>query len=182
MKTRKAAANVFVTEEEIVQVDRSIVDILRKAAPDAPLKRVRFNAHGGASEGVQEMILAVARDSYIPPHKHPGKSESFHIVEGEVDVVLFEDNGQIREVLHLGNLLSGKPFYYRASRAYFHAVVIQSDVAIFHETTNGPFIKEEAIFAPWAPRAEGPDAEKYLARLREILNDPAYRGASRETT
>jgi cupin fold WbuC family metalloprotein len=182
MKSRKVSANVFVTDDEIVQVDRSVVDMLREAAPGAPLKRVRFNAHGGAGEVVQEMILAVSRDSYIPPHKHPGKSESFHIVEGEVDVVLFDDGGQIREVVHLGNLLSGKPFYYRTSQAYFHAVVIQSDFAIFHETTNGPFIKEETILAPWAPRAEGPVAEKYLAGLREALKDPPYRGTSRETT
>jgi cupin fold WbuC family metalloprotein len=182
MNIRKATANVFDTEQEIIQLDQSIVEALRKAAPNAPLKRVRFNAHKGSSDVVQEMILAVARDSYIPPHKHPGKSESFHIIEGEVDVVLFDDNGQIQEVLHLGAFHSGKPFYYRTSQTYFHAVVIQSDVAIFHETTNGPFLKEETIFAPWAPSTEGPEAEKYLTSLRKLLGSAAYSGASRDTT
>jgi cupin fold WbuC family metalloprotein len=173
MKIRKAAPGVFVPEEEIVQVDQSIVEMLREAASGAPVKRVRLNAHAGDAEIVQEMILAVARDSYIPPHKHPGKSESFHIVSGELDVVLFDDNGQIQKILHLGDYRSGKPFYYRTSRACFHAVVIQSDVAIFHETTNGPFLKGEAVFAPWAPSAEGPAAEKYLADLRIILKGAA---------
>jgi cupin fold WbuC family metalloprotein len=182
MKTRRATPNVFVAEEEIVQVDQSILDMLREAAPQAPLKRVRLNAHRGDDAIVQEMILAVARDSYIAPHKHPGKSESFHIVEGKLDVVLFDDDGQIREVLHLGDLFSGKPFYYRVSQARFHAVVIQSEVAILHETTNGPFIKEETVYAPWAPRAEGPEAEKYLSGLRQILESPPYSGLSRETT
>lgn len=124
MKTRRLTADVFVTEEEIIRVDRSILDMLREAASHTPLKRVRFNAHKGDGAVVQEMILAVAKDSYIAPHKHPGKSESFHIIEGELDVVLFEDNGQMREVVHLGNIGSGKPFYYRVAQAWFHAVVI----------------------------------------------------------
>ena len=182
MKIRKAGANVFVSDSKIVEVDPSIVETLRRAVTDAPLKRVRLNAHAGPGEIVQEMILAVARDSYIAPHKHPGKSESFHIVAGEVDVVLFDDDGHIQEILRLGDFSSGKAFYYRTSQPYFHAVVVRSDVAIFHETTNGPFIKEETLFAPWAPSAEGPEADTYLARLREILDDPSYKGASRETT
>jgi cupin fold WbuC family metalloprotein len=182
MKIRKAAANVFVSESNIVEVDQSIVETLRRAVADAPLKRVRLNAHAGPGEIVQEMILAVARESYIPPHKHPGKSESFHIVAGELDVVLFDDDGRIQEILRLGDFASGKPFYYRTAQPYFHAVVVRSDLAIFHETTNGPFLKEETLFAAWAPKEEGPEADVYLAGLREILEDATYKGASRETT
>lgn len=173
MKIRKAAANVFVSESKIVEVDQSMVETLRQAVSNAPLKRVRLNAHAGPGETVQEMILAVARNSYIPPHKHPGKSESFHIIAGELDVVLFDDNGGIHQILRLGDFSSGKPFYYRTSEPYFHAVVVRSDFAIFHEVTNGPFIKEETVFAPWAPKTEGPDAETYLGKLREILDKPS---------
>lgn len=169
MNLKKSSADVYSTDDEIIQLDASVIELLRRDAPGSMRKRVRFNAHAGPGEAVHEMIIALARDTYIPPHKHFGKSESFHIIEGNVDIVIFDDDGGIRQIVRLGDARSGKTFFYRTSEPYFHAVVAQSDVVIFHETTNGPFVKEASVTATWAPAVEGPEAVSYLSALRKTI-------------
>ena len=39
--------------------------------------------------------------------------------------------------------------------------MIRSDFFVFHETTQGPFRREETVFAPWAPE------ETELAAVKE---------------
>ncbi len=90
--------------------------------------------------------------SYIRPHKHPGKSEAFHIVEGEVDIVVFKDDGEIDQVVPLGRPGGGRSFYYRMSKPFFHTLIIRSDLLIVHEITNGPF------------RPQGTDIRRFRAR------------------
>lgn len=36
------------------------------------------------------MLIVMAKGSYIRPHKHKNKSESFHIIEGLLDVIVFD--------------------------------------------------------------------------------------------
>jgi hypothetical protein len=38
------------------------------------------------------------------------------------------------------------------STPVFHTLIIQSEVLVFHETTNGPFDSTGTLFAPWAPK------------------------------
>ena len=33
----------------------------------------------------------------------------------------------------------------------FHTLIIRSDILVFHETTEGPFDRNETVFARWAP-------------------------------
>ena len=97
------------------------------------------------------MIIAIDASSYIRPHKHPGKSEAFHIIEGEVDIIVFKDNGEIDCVVPLGAPGSGRSFYYRMSKPFFHTLIIRSNVLIVHEITNGPFRPEATVYADFAP-------------------------------
>jgi len=46
----------------------------------------------------------------MPPHRHYNKSESFHVVEGEVDIVLFDDISGALKVIRMGACGSGKSF------------------------------------------------------------------------
>ena len=169
MKVRKTDPAVFVTDEKIVRVTKELIDTLRREAPGSPRKRVRFRAHVRDDDTVQEMIIALARDTYIVPHKHLDKCESFHVIEGEVDVVFFDDRGEIQDVVSMGDAKAGKAIFYRQNEPRFHAVVPQTDVVIFHETANGPFRKGDSVTAPWAPAKEGPEADRFMADLRKRL-------------
>lgn len=123
--------------------------LLREVVVTSARGRVRINLHPDNNDLLHEMFIAIRADSYIRPHRHAGKSESFHLVEGEADVVVFDESGDITQVVALrGN---GGARYYRLSAPFFHTLVIHSPLLIVHETTNGPFDPNATEFAAFAP-------------------------------
>ena len=62
-------------------------------------ERVRLCTHQSVEDAVHEMLIVHIKGTYIRPHKHPNKSESFHIIEGNLDVVVFDDAGDLLEVI-----------------------------------------------------------------------------------
>ena len=57
----------------------------------------------------------------------------------------------------MGELRSGKTFYYRLSEPIFHTLIIRSEILVFHEITQGPFLREQTEFAEWAPEVYDPE-------------------------
>ncbi|MBX9690014.1 MAG: WbuC family cupin fold metalloprotein [Candidatus Obscuribacterales bacterium] len=165
MPTRERSFEVLFSDDSIVELSRLDLALLDTRLPASITGRVRFCAHGDASESLHEMFVLIARDNYVRPHKHPGKVESFHIVRGQVDVVIFDDTGKIETVLQLGDYQSGLAFFYRLSKPLFHTVLVRSESVLIHETTNGPFSKSDSIYAPWAPEESNELAKLFLEDL-----------------
>lgn len=148
---------------QVVEVGVRELEDLKAAAAAAPLKRSRICLHNGANSSVQEMIIAFHRESYIRPHRHLDKQESFHVFEGELSVGLFDDAGRLDRWIHLGG--QGKPFY-RLNGPRWHTVVIRSEFAVIQEVSNGPFVAGEDHFATWSVAAEDAGAAAVLEEWR----------------
>ena len=139
---------------------------LRDAAPSgSPLR------HKDSEETLHEMLIVLGRDTYVRPHRHGNKSESFHVVEGALTVVIFADDGAVNDVIRLGEYRSGRKFFYRLAEPAFHTILVESASAVIHETTNGPFDREATEYAVWAP-AEGDEqaVKEYLDELTTLLD------------
>jgi cupin fold WbuC family metalloprotein len=157
---------VFLAEGPIAELGARDIAALKAGVEASPRGRARINAHADSEDALHEMIIAIGRASYIRPHKHPGKSEAFHIVEGEVDIVVFNDDGAIARVVALGAPGSDRNFYYRMSRPFFHTLVVRSRILVVHEITNGPFRPEATVFADFAPaESDMAPAASYQADL-----------------
>jgi cupin fold WbuC family metalloprotein len=167
MKLRRENEEVFYTEDTVVCVGRKEIDFLKAQALANPRSRVRLCTHLTPDNPLHEMLILHGRDTYVRPHKHLNKSESFHIIEGTGVIVLFDEKGLPTQTIPMGDLASGHFFYYRLAKAAYHTVVITSDILIFHESTNGPFHREETLFAPWAPDlSDTKAATEYLSHLK----------------
>ena len=89
-------------------------------------------------------------------------------MEGRADLIIFDDDGKIANVLGMGDYASGRIFYYRLCAPYFHTVIVRADLLTFHETTNGPFQRSDTMFAPWSPdESDLADCQAYLKGLVE---------------
>jgi cupin fold WbuC family metalloprotein len=158
---------VFLTDGSIAAVGLAEIKILKSAVQHSPKRRARINAHPGSDDALHEMIIAMDASSYVRPHKHPGKSEALHVIEGEVDIVVFRDDGEIDRILELGPVSSGRSFYYRMAGAFFHTLIIRSNLVVVHEITNGPFRPLATVFADFAPDAG--DVEKAAAYRADLI-------------
>jgi cupin fold WbuC family metalloprotein len=174
VRAKAESPEVRYATDPIVLVDAADVARLKAAAEDNARRRIRLCAHHSVDDRLHEMFIVHTSDTYVRPHQHLDKSESFHVIEGDVDVVLFDDRGRVTEVIAMGPFASGRPFFYRIASPLFHTLLIRSDVLVFHETTSGPFRRADTVFAPWAP--EDGDA----AAVTRFRNDLDARLAARE--
>lgn len=162
---RAESAEVRYATDAVVLVGADDVETLKAEAARNPRRRVRLCAHGGVEDTLHEMLIVHTHDTYVRPHRHLGKSESFHVIEGTVDIVLFDDAGTVADVIAMGDFASGLPFYYRIATPLFHTLLIRSAILVFHEVTAGPFRRADTEYAPWAP------ADSDAAAVRQFLQE-----------
>jgi cupin fold WbuC family metalloprotein len=171
MKLHRINDEVFAASGPIVQLGPEAIDFLKGQARSSPRKRARICAHSNNDDAIHEMVIAISSSSYIRPHRHVGKSESFHVIDGSVDVVMFDDDGAITDVVKLGDLNSGRSFYYRISESRFHMPLARTEMLVVHEVTNGPFDRNRTILASFAPSEdEIGRAERYIDEVEAAVS------------
>ncbi len=145
------AKETIQNSKDVIFLNRDDVNEIKIQAAANERKRIRINMHHFMDSNIHEMIIVHYKDNYVRPHMHPNKTESFHIIEGELTVVLFDDNGNITNKIEMGSYSSGKSFCYRSIEKQWHTVIPRTDIVVFHETTDGPFSLDGTIQASWAP-------------------------------
>lgn len=163
LRTRAESAEVLIADGPIVPISTDDVAELKRAALANPRQRIRVCTHPDTADPLHEMVIVHTRDAYVRPHKHVGKSESMHVLEGEADAVFFDDDGDVTDVVPLAPYGGRGRFYFRVGAPLFHTLLIRSDCFVFHEVTNGPFRREDTVFASWAPEEDDEDARVRFA-------------------
>jgi cupin fold WbuC family metalloprotein len=162
---------VSLGDAEVVVITEKQIRDLQELALQAPLKRARYCLHHSVEDSVHEMIIALARDVYIRPHRHHYKCESFHVLEGSLEVVFFDDAGAVTGRIRLAaNGVWGTRIY-RMNKPLWHCVLVHSEIAVIHETTQGPFVQNDCDYAAWAPDGSDPEAERaFVEKLLKQAN------------
>jgi cupin fold WbuC family metalloprotein len=172
---RAQNAEVYYSDAAIVTAGDDVIAELKRLAAQNPRLRSRLCTHPDPSSGLHEMLIVHHRDAYVRPHKHLGKPESFHVIEGTARVIIFENDGRIRDVLEMAPYGRGKLCYYRMPDEVFHSILITSEWLVFHETTSGPFDPSRTAFPDWAPDGSDTAAVKsYVAEVEALA--AAHRG------
>ncbi len=172
MNYKNLGEGIYGIDAAVITATPNTVNFLKHEAARLPRQRARLCAHGNAEDTVHEMLIALGHKTCICPHAHPNKSESFHVIEGAADLVLFDDTGKIAQVISLGAPSSNQTFYFRINQPYFHTLIVQSAFFVIHETTAGPFRPHTTQFPAWAPEANNQAAlADYLTHLRQALQN-----------
>ncbi len=154
----------------VINIKNSDILHLHNSAKRSQLKRARLCLHNTHDDLVQEMIIAFCKGSYIRPHRHINKTESFHVIEGELIVVIFDEYGRVSRKIRMGQYTSEYNFIYRLASPLWHTLIPLTELVIIHETTTGPFIKGDSDFADWAPLYDEPEKIRdYLSSLIDEL-------------
>ena len=163
--THKESDEVLYPDEDVIALSTSDLYELKQMAKLNTSQKIRLCAHQHPQQSLHEMFIVHAKGFYVRPHKHLGKVESMSVLEGEVDVVLFQDDGSIYQIVEMGPPGSGKKFYNRLGQPIYHTLLIRTDFLIFHEITEGPFLRKKTIFPDWAPLEGKPDTNGFVTDL-----------------
>lgn len=161
---RKVNEEVFLATDPIIRFDRQAIEWLKVQALNNRRGRARICAHPSNDDPLHEMLIAIRSDSYVRPHRHLNKSESFHLIEGSADIVILDDQGEVIDVIALDR---SKNFYYRLNTPHYHTLLLNSPILVIHEITNGPFLPSGSEFASFSPTEGEEGVATYITSLRQ---------------
>lgn len=165
-------AEVYYPANPLVSVSFKDIKFLKQKTLENQRRRARLCTHLSPSDNLHEMLILHTNDTYVRPHKHIGKVESLFVIEGNAIFVVFNDSGNITYAMTLGDYLSGKTFYCRISEPCFHTLIITSEILVFHEVTNGPFLPSDTLYAQWSPEPDDDDGiRQYLSKLNMVIGN-----------
>lgn len=162
----EVAEGIFYTNASLVVTDVKTIEFLKQEARINTTKRARLCAHPSADATQHDMLIVSHQQTYVVPHRHKSKSESFIVLEGTTDILIFNNDGVVEKQFVMGPANSGLPFFYRMPKGKYHSLVIKSELLVFLESTIGPFCKEDMEEAPWAPASQyREDGKSYLQEV-----------------
>ncbi|HEY3499351.1 MAG TPA: WbuC family cupin fold metalloprotein [Polyangiaceae bacterium] len=154
-----------VTGAVVQLIDDALVARTVARARESERKRATHNFHATHADASHRFLNALVRGTYVAPHRHVAilKPEGFLLLQGELAVVVFGDDGAVLERHILGrNGVRGIDL----PPGIWHTIAPVSDVAVCYEVKPGPWDPlTDKEFAPWAPLEGDPKSAEYLAQL-----------------
>jgi len=148
------SSEVYYSSNLDVHLSHNEVVELCKKAQDTNRGRLRFCLHTEIENPLHEMLIVHPYKAYVPPHKHHGQSESILMLEGIMDLVIFNDAGIVVRVVPMGPVASGRVFHHRLGNPQFHTMLIHSNQVVFTEIKTGPYYPEKTELADWCPNSD----------------------------
>lgn len=157
-------ASYFATDATSFVDSGDIAEIKRLAVAESG--PARYSLHASPASLLHSMIILQPFGTYAQPRKHPTKVKLFHIVDGEMVVLIFEQDGAVRAAHHLA---TDKVLVVHVEPDCYHTNIALTPQAVYHEVITGPFERDFAdrVYASFAP--SGSQQEKGLAYVRDAI-------------
>ena len=151
-----------------IKIDGRLLDELKRLAARLGGQNVRLCLHESPEAVFHEMIILEHAGKYYRPHKHTAKGESYHIIEGSLGVIVFDEQGKVEDACVLN---PHGPLVYRIGANMYHMILPLSEFVIYHESKPGPFVRERDSLNPsWAPDGGNTAiAADYVLKLQAAL-------------
>lgn len=144
-------------------ISRQLLTDLAGKADASPRLRTNHNFHESADALVQRLIIQMRRGTYIRPHRHfdLNKWEMTLVLAGQMDIILFEGDGRLRERVRLAP--DSHTMGLELPPDTWHSYVPLTTEASFFEVKEGPYDPARMTqFATWAPEEGGAQVPAYL--------------------
>jgi cupin fold WbuC family metalloprotein len=151
-------------------------DLTRLAGQAAQSDRLRthLNVHDSLEAGVQRLFIATEPGTYMRPHRHPQphKWEFLMLVAGQIDLLLFDDDGTLTQ---RENLSATAVRAVEIPPNTWHACSCQQSGTVVIEIKEGAYIPTPAEdFAPWTPAENTEQGEQYRQWMQHAKPGSKY--------
>ena len=150
---------------EVQLISGSLFEGVAGLAAASPRLRMNHNFHSHAADNPHRFLNVLLHGTYIRPHRHsdPPKSESFLVLEGLADVILFDDAGTVTARYHLGEeSAEGRLWGVDLAPGVWHTILPRSPRVVCFEVKPGPWVPAtDKEFPDWAPAENDSCAAEY---------------------
>lgn len=154
----------------VTTISNQLFDSVTEQAAASARLRMNHNFHSGPDDNPHRFLNILLRGTYIRPHRHmdPPKPETFVVLEGAAEVIVFDDAGNITARYQLG---PGSPegiWGVDIQPGVWHTILPRTARAVCFEVKPGPWKPAtDKEFASWAPAENDPAAGDYCRTLLE---------------
>ena len=121
----KQSEEVYYLEKNKNNITEQDIIFLKNQAKLNKSQKCRICIHKNENELMQEMFIIHTNKCYVRPHFHSDKSESIQVLEGEADLFIFDNLGNITDKIDLGCISSKKTFFYKIDKNIIHTIIIK---------------------------------------------------------
>lgn len=151
MELNRQSPEVYFASKSFAALGHKELKFLKDAARVSVRQRCRICLHVNEQAELHQTVLVYTRDTFNRPNRHP-MAESFHILEGTAEILLFDDDGTVRSRVTMGDQASGLPFLCQFPLMVYHTIIVRSKWLVIYESCRGPFVRgKSTLYAPWAP-------------------------------
>jgi len=151
---------------DIKVISSDVVTALLDNAAQSERRRAHLNVHEQLDADVQRLFIATQPETYMRPHRHQEahKWEFFIVLEGKLDLLLFDDSGRLTRRVTLS---ADSNRAVEVPPGTWHAYVCMARDSLALEVKQGAYLPtSEDDFAPWAPAEKNEGAERCQQWLR----------------
>lgn len=147
------------------RITKELLNSISEQAKSNPRLRMNFNMHESMDDDIHRLLNAIEPDTYLPPHRHPEKDETYIVLRGSLFTYFFDDEGKVIEKVKLSPQ-EGSYGLEIPANTWHSIVVLEPDTVIF-EIKKGPYAPlPPQDFAPWAPEVSDTEGvKKYIDSL-----------------
>ena len=156
---------VIKNSEELLFINNELVEQIIEEASQSQRHMARLLMHFDHEDPVQEMLIALGRNCPVMPNRSVGRSESLQVVQGELLLIIFDDNGNVVKRVEMRPAGSDKVFLYRLSSTPWHTMIPLSEIVVVHEALQGPFNNSSEPLPDWVP-GDSQDLKQFLKEIK----------------
>lgn len=170
MYLKNPQGNVYIPCNDPVIINEAMMSELRNHAMKSELGNSRILLHRDATNKLHEMLIVHKKGPYIRPHINKGSSKSYIIIDGEMVVAWFKEDGDLLKTCFLSSTEGEMNRIIRFENEIFHTLLPLTTSVTFVETILGPHVN--TIYAPWAPTIDDPESNRFWIDLsKQILHN-----------
>ncbi|MDO8340485.1 MAG: WbuC family cupin fold metalloprotein [Candidatus Woesebacteria bacterium] len=148
-------------------LSKELADLALEIAKVSERGRFIFRIHDSLKAEQHLMLNAVSQGNYVRPHKHNEleKTESFRLLKGKASVVIFNDDGEVGNVVKLSevgkNIVTIRPNIWHTIISDEPFVILESK----RQAKGGYIAKDDKEFAKWAPEENTEESKEYFKEI-----------------
>ncbi|MDR0988445.1 MAG: WbuC family cupin fold metalloprotein [Prevotellaceae bacterium] len=148
-------------------ISEQLLDEITHQAQHNPRLRMNHNLHETVNDPIQRLLNAVEPNTYLPPHRHADKEETYLVLRGSLITFFFDDEGNVTGSICLSPA-NGR-YGLEIPRNTWHSIVVLESGTVIFEVKRGPYhpLPAEDV-APWAPLPA--ENERCAAFIQQLLD------------
>lgn len=149
-------------------ISEELLDSVTRAAQENPRLRMNYNLHESLDAPIHRLLNALEPGTYLPPHRHTDKEETYLVLRGSLLAFFYDDLGNVTEKICLDP--SSGAYGLEIPSCTWHSIIALELGTVIFEIKSGPYkpLPLEDI-APWAPAPSDLEgAAVFMKRMLEL--------------